>query len=139
MEWILNKKELPKLCEYLDLKNHRGIYLFSGDLASGKTTLIQAMVASLGSKAKVTSPTFLTALEYGNQIYHYDIYNKDLEKLFALGFLEEIEKEGWYFIEWGDENLAKILKQIGLPFWRIIIHIESKGRKYCIEESLCTH
>ncbi len=56
MEWILSKKELPKLCEYLDLKNHRGIYLFSGDLASGKTTLIQAMVASLGSKAKVTSP-----------------------------------------------------------------------------------
>ncbi len=84
MEWILNKKELPKLCEYLDLKNHRGIYLFSGDLASGKTTLIQVMVASLGSKAKATSPTFLTALEYGNQIYHYDIYNKDLEKLFAL-------------------------------------------------------
>ncbi len=46
MEWILNKKELPKLCEYLDLKNHRGIYLFSGDLASGKTTLIQVTLTS---------------------------------------------------------------------------------------------
>ncbi|WP_297812631.1 tRNA (adenosine(37)-N6)-threonylcarbamoyltransferase complex ATPase subunit type 1 TsaE [uncultured Helicobacter sp.] len=132
MELILSQKELFKLCEALDLKNHRGIYLLSGNLASGKTTLVKAMVNALGSKAKVTSPTFLTALEYGNQIYHYDIYNKDLKEIFALGFLEEIEKEGWHFIEWGDENLAKILQQIGLPFCHIIISIESQKRKYNI-------
>lgn len=133
MEFILAKKELWKLCESLDLKNHRGIYLLSGDLASGKTTLVQAMVESLGSKAQVTSPTFLTAVDYGNQIYHYDLYNKNLEELFALGLLEEIEKEGWHFIEWGDENLAKILQQIGLPFWRILISLESNKRKYTLQ------
>lgn len=133
MEFILAKKELWKLCESLDLKNHRGIYLLSGDLASGKTTLVQAMVESLGSKAQVTSPTFLTAMDYGNQIYHYDFYNKNLEELFALGLLEEIEKEGWHFIEWGDENLAKILQQIGLPFWRILISLESNKRKYTLQ------
>lgn len=133
MEFILAKKELWKLCESLDLKNHRGIYLLSGDLASGKTTLVQAMVESLGSKAQVTSPTFLTAMDYGNQIYHYDLYNKNLEELFALGLLEEIEKEGWHFIEWGDENLAKILQQIGLPFWRILISLESNKRKYTLQ------
>lgn len=133
MEFILTKKELWKLCENLDLKNHRGIYLLSGDLASGKTTLVQAMVEFLGSKAQVTSPTFLTAVDYGNQIYHYDLYNKNLEELFALGLLEEIEKEGWHFIEWGDENLAKILQQIGLPFWRILISLESNKRKYTLQ------
>lgn len=133
MEFILAKKELWKLCESLDLKNHRGIYLLSGDLASGKTTLVQAMVESLGSKVQVTSPTFLTAMDYGNQIYHYDFYNKNLEELFALGLLEEIEKEGWHFIEWGDENLAKILQQIGLPFWRILISLESNKRKYTLQ------
>lgn len=133
MEFILAEKELWKLCESLDLKNHRGIYLLSGDLASGKTTLVQAMVESLGSKAQVASPTFLTAMDYGNQIYHYDFYNKNLEELFALGLLEEIEKEGWHFIEWGDENLAKILQQIGLPFWRILISLESNKRKYTLQ------
>ncbi|WP_026944336.1 tRNA (adenosine(37)-N6)-threonylcarbamoyltransferase complex ATPase subunit type 1 TsaE [Helicobacter rodentium] len=133
MEFILAKKELWRLCESLDLKNHRGIYLLSGDLASGKTTLVQAMVESLGSKVQVTSPTFLTAMDYGNQIYHYDLYNKNLEELFALGFLEEIEKEGWHFIEWGDENLAKILRQIGLPFRRILISLESNKRKYTFQ------
>lgn len=139
MEWILKKEELAKLAQILDLKNHQGIYLLSGDLASGKTTLVKALVNALGSKAKVTSPTFLTALDYGNHIYHYDIYNKDLKELFALGFLEEIEKEGWHFIEWGDENLAKILQQIGLPFCRIIINIEQNQRKYSIQGTLCTH
>lgn len=139
MEWTLKENELPKLCQALDIKNHCGIYLLSGNLASGKTTLVKAFVSALGSEAKVTSPTFLTALSYGNQIYHYDIYNKDLNELFALGFLEEIEKEGWHFIEWGDENLAKILQQIGLPFCRIVISAESDKRKYSIQGLLCTH
>lgn len=133
MELVLQENEISKLLEILDLQNHRGIYLLSGDLASGKTTLVKAFVKALGVKILATSPTYLTALEYGNGIYHYDIYQKDLQELFALGFLEEIEKDGWHFIEWGDENLAKILKQIGLPFVRICISIESQGRKYSIQ------
>ncbi len=133
MEQVLKENELSQLCQILDLENRPGIYLLSGDLASGKTTLVKAMVATLGSKANVTSPTFLTTLDYGNNIYHYDIYNKDLKELLALGFLEEIEKKGWHFIEWGDENLAKILQQIGLPFCRIIISTTQNGRKYKIQ------
>lgn len=139
MELILEENELSKLTQVLNLKSHQGIYLLSGNLASGKTTLVKAMVSSLGSKANVTSPTFLTALDYGNNIYHYDIYNKNIKELLALGFLEEIEKEGWHFIEWGDENLAKILQQIGLPFCRITISIEQNKRKYNIQGQLCTH
>ncbi|MBX7490649.1 tRNA (adenosine(37)-N6)-threonylcarbamoyltransferase complex ATPase subunit type 1 TsaE [Helicobacter turcicus] len=134
MELILSQNEIPQLLEILDLPKRRGIYLLSGTLASGKTTLIQAMVKTLGIEANVTSPTYLTALEYGHGVYHYDIYQKDLNALFALGFLEEIEKEGWHFIEWGDENLAKILKGIGLSFCRIVISLQGQKRKYTIEE-----
>ena len=133
MELVLQENEISKLLEILDLPNHRGVYLLSGDLASGKTTLVKAFVKALGVKILATYPTYLTALEYGNGIYYYDIYQKDLQELFALGFLEEIEKDGWHFIEWGDENLDKILKQIGLPFVRICISIESQGRKYSIQ------
>lgn len=129
---ILKENALFKLCEALDLQNQRGIYLLSGTLASGKTTLVRAFLKALGIKDNVTSPTYLTAVEYGNGVYHYDIYQKDLQELFALGFLEEIEKEGWHFIEWGDENLAKILREIGLPFTRINITMQDDARKYTI-------
>ena len=75
MELILQENEIPKLLEILDLPNHRGIYLLSGNLASGKTTLVKAFAKVLGVTIPVTSPTYLTALEYGNGIYHYDIYH----------------------------------------------------------------
>ncbi|MFW5619664.1 MAG: tRNA (adenosine(37)-N6)-threonylcarbamoyltransferase complex ATPase subunit type 1 TsaE, partial [Campylobacter hyointestinalis] len=50
-----------------------GVIVLRGDLASGKTTLTKAIVASFGIKANVTSPTFSIMQNYEN-IYHYDIY-----------------------------------------------------------------
>ena len=133
MELILQENEIPKLLEILDLPNHRGIYLLSGNLASGKTTLVKAFAKALGVTIPVTSPTYLTALEYGNGIYHYDIYQKNLEELLEIGFLEELEKEGWHFIEWGDEKLAKILKQISMDFKSIEILPKQHLREYRID------
>lgn len=134
MEFVLAENAMAQFLKALDLQQHRGIYLLRGNVASGKTTLVKAMVQHLGVEANVTSPTYVTALEYGQGIYHYDIYQKDLNALFALGFLEEIQREGWHFIEWGDENLAKILKEIGLPFRWISILEKGNQRKYIIEE-----
>ncbi len=127
---VLDENSLHQLCETLDLKNQRGIYLLKGDLASGKTTLVKAMVQYLGNSSVVTSPTFLLAQDYGEGIYHYDIYQKNLEELLEIGFLEELEKEGWHFIEWGDEKLAKILKQIGMDFKSIEILPKQHLREY---------
>ena len=130
---VLDDNSLHQLCETLDLKNQRGIYLLKGDLASGKTTLVKAMVQYLGNSSVVTSPTFLLAQDYGEGIYHYDIYQKNLEELLEIGFLEELEKEGWHFIEWGDEKLAKILKQIGMDFKSIEILPKQHLREYRID------
>ncbi|MCI2235595.1 MULTISPECIES: tRNA (adenosine(37)-N6)-threonylcarbamoyltransferase complex ATPase subunit type 1 TsaE [Helicobacter] len=130
---VLDENSLHQLCETLDLKNQRGIYLLKGDLASGKTTLVKAMVQYLGNSSVVTSPTFLLAQDYGEGIYHYDIYQKNLEELLEIGFLEELEKEGWHFIEWGDEKLAKILKQIGMDFKSIEILPKQHLREYRID------
>ena len=130
---VLDENSLHQLCETLDLKNQRGIYLLKGDLVSGKTTLVKAMVQYLGNSSVVTSPTFLLAQDYGEGIYHYDIYQKNLEELLEIGFLEELEKEGWHFIEWGDEKLAKILKQIGMDFKSIEILPKQHLREYRID------
>ena len=86
----LGLKDLAKMCEALDLKNKQGIYLLSGDLASGKTSFVKKAAEYLGYKNAVTSPTFLVMQKYGERIFHYDIYQKNLEELLQLGFLEEI-------------------------------------------------
>ena len=51
----------------------------------------------------------------------------------AIGILiEELEKEGWHFVEWGDEQLAQVLKKIGMDFKRIVISPKNHLREYRI-------
>jgi tRNA threonylcarbamoyladenosine biosynthesis protein TsaE len=47
---------------------------------------------------------------------------------------EELEKEGFHFVEWGEENLISLLKRAG--FEAIVIDIEKFEaiRKYRVEE-----
>jgi tRNA threonylcarbamoyladenosine biosynthesis protein TsaE len=93
----------------LDYKNI--VIILQGDLASGKTTLVKYFVASLGIKQSVTSPTFSLQNIYDNKVFHYDIYNKTLDEFISLGLLEELEKNGYHFVEWGDEKLKNILDE----------------------------
>lgn len=134
--WELKAEELPILIDELKkfINNKNIIVLLRGDLASGKTTLVKAYVKSLGINDEVTSPTFSVQSCYGNDIFHYDIYNKSLEEFIALGLLEEFEKSGIHFVEWGDEKLEEILKEYG--FEVIIVNIKklNDGRSYSIEQ-----
>jgi len=102
--------------------NNNKIILLRGDLASGKTTFVKKFVESIGSKDNVTSPTFSIQTVYSNDIFHYDIYNKTLEEFVALGLLEEFEKEGLHFVEWGEDRLENILNDYGFE----VINIEIK-------------
>jgi len=132
---ILKLTEINQFIEVLTQKinNQDIVVLLRGDLASGKTTLVQNFVASLGIDDIVTSPTFSIQSIYGNNIYHYDVYNKTLSEFVALGLLEEFEKSGIHFVEWGDEKLENILIEYG--FEVIIDNIEKKeeSREYIIE------
>jgi len=109
------------------------IVLLQGDLASGKTTLVQNFVASLNIKEAVTSPTFSLQSVYGNYIYHYDIYNKTLNEFISLGLLEEFEKKGIHFVEWGDDKLKNILLEYGFNVITIKIEKKEESREYKIE------
>ena len=87
------------------LKNvHSKIVLFSGSMGSGKTTLIGALIKSLGSPDLVSSPTFALMNEYqgrDSKIYHYDFYRiKNLEEALDIGFDEFIEEDAWNLVEW---------------------------------------
>jgi len=122
---------IEKLKKLIDDKNI--IVLLRGDLASGKTTLVKNYVKSQGIKHDVTSPTFSIQSYYGDNIYHYDMYNKTLQEFISLGLLEEFEKDGVHFVEWGEEDLESILKQYGFDFIVININKLDNKREYIIE------
>lgn len=82
----------------------RNIWLFTGDLGAGKTTMIQEILHYLGSEDKVTSPTFSLVNEYTipeGKVYHMDLYrlNDPVEAL-NIGLLEYIDSGSYCFIEW---------------------------------------
>ncbi|MGA1931567.1 tRNA (adenosine(37)-N6)-threonylcarbamoyltransferase complex ATPase subunit type 1 TsaE [Arcobacter sp. YIC-464] len=128
-EFELKENELDKLISHLKtiLENKDCIIILRGDLASGKTTLVKNYVKSLGLDDLVTSPTFSLQSIYSDKIYHYDVYNKTLEEFISLGMLEEFEKEGLHFVEWGDKKLQEILNEYGYEV--LVINIEKKENK----------
>ena len=133
---ILSLNEIEKLVSKIkEIFPKSGIILLKGDLASGKTTLVKEFVKSLSLNQTATSPTFLIQNIYDNKVYHYDIYNEGSKKFIESGLLEELEKDGYHFIEWADESLEEILKTYGFSY--IIIEIKATNKdkreyKICI-------
>jgi tRNA threonylcarbamoyladenosine biosynthesis protein TsaE len=87
--------------------------LFNGDMGTGKTTLIKALVKKLGSLDDVSSPTFSIVNEYAtvdDLIYHFDLYRiNSLEEAYDFGIEDYLETSHWVFIEWPDlikDNLS---------------------------------
>ena len=115
------------------IKDKDIVVLLQGTLASGKTTFVKEFVKSLGITQDVTSPTFSIQSCYKNDIYHYDIYNKSLQEFISLGLLEEFEKKGIHFVEWGDDELKNILDQYGFENLTIKINKYQNKREYIIE------
>jgi len=111
-----------------------GVVILQGDLAAGKTTLTQAFASYLGEEDIVTSPTFSLQQCYGEKLFHYDLYNKGLQNFLALGLLEELDKEGYHLIEWGDEQLKELLDSAGIETMMIEIEKQNDKRVY-----RCTH
>ncbi len=111
-----------------------GIVILEGDLASGKTSLTQAFAKHLGNVDLVTSPTFSLQQCYGDKLFHYDLYNKGLENFLSLGLLEELEREGYHLIEWGDETLFEFLVSAGMASIHIHIEKDDQRRTYTMKE-----
>jgi tRNA threonylcarbamoyladenosine biosynthesis protein TsaE len=110
-------------------RSGKNIIILSGTLGSGKTFLVKEFVKSLGLDLDVTSPTFSIQNVYDEKVFHYDLYNKGVNEFLALGMLEELEKDGYHFIEWGEE-LEEILKSFGIDFLRVNIVLSENTRDY---------
>lgn len=135
-EFLLEEIQIDILVSYLKdiLQNRDCIVILRGDLASGKTTLVKHFVESIGLEDVVNSPTFSLQVVYGDNIFHYDLYNKSLEEFIALGMLEEFEKSGLHFVEWGNSKLENILCDYGFDVLVIDILKKDDKRLYKIYE-----
>jgi len=128
--------ELDVLVDDIISEFKEGVVILKGDLAAGKTTLVKKIAQALGYTEDVTSPTFSLQQCYGEKLFHYDIYNHGLEHFISLGMLEELEKPGLHFIEWGSDELVDILVSAGIETVTIEIEkISDDAREYTI----CTH
>mgnify|MGYP001464128376 FL=1 len=97
-----------------DLINNYTIFLFEGDMGSGKTTLIKQIVKDIGISENVKSPTFSLVNEYIENdliIFHFDLYriNKENE-LDSIGFYEYLDSGKLCFIEWPNIAIQNIYK-----------------------------
>ncbi len=134
INYQLNLEELHNLVEEISEKFKSGVIILRGDLASGKTSFVKALVMHLGVEDEVTSPTFSLQQCYGDKIFHYDIYNHGLEHFISLGMLEELDRDGLHLVEWGDNRLEEILISAGIKVLTInISKIEDDIRQYEVD------
>jgi tRNA threonylcarbamoyladenosine biosynthesis protein TsaE len=109
------------------------VIALAGDLAAGKTTLVQTIAREAGNVSAVTSPTFSLQHAYGKGLYHYDLCRIGFDELARLGLIDEFEKPGWHLAEWMDDRLKTFLAAAGYNLWQVTIIPETDRRIYRIE------
>ncbi|HZI21718.1 MAG TPA: tRNA (adenosine(37)-N6)-threonylcarbamoyltransferase complex ATPase subunit type 1 TsaE [Gemmatimonadales bacterium] len=102
----LSAAELQRFGEALgrDLSGPAVIGL-SGELGTGKTTLVQAICRGLGATVLATSPTYALVHHYeasgGRAVYHVDCYRlRTPEDARDLGFDDMVREGAIVLIEW---------------------------------------
>lgn len=76
----------------------------SGELGTGKTTLVQAICRGLGARSRATSPTYALVHHYdagARPVYHVDCYRlRTVDEARDLGFDDMIRERAIVLIEW---------------------------------------
>src|SRR5205809_5208835 len=76
----------------------------SGELGTGKTTLVQAICRGLGAKALATTPTYALVHHYEAgppPVYHVDCYRlRHPDEARDLGFDDMVRERAIVLIEW---------------------------------------
>jgi tRNA threonylcarbamoyladenosine biosynthesis protein TsaE len=91
--------------EMIQFATDQKIWLFYGEMGSGKTTIIKEIAHAFGVEDMVQSPTFSIVNEYRNSeddiFYHFDFYRiaKESEAR-DIGVDEYLDSGAYCFIEW---------------------------------------
>jgi len=102
-------EELPLAAKkILDESNSEKIFVFKGEMGSGKTTLIKELCLQIGVISAMSSPTFSLINEYetnsGEVVYHFDFYRlEDEQEAFDYGYEDYFFSGNYCFIEWPEK------------------------------------
>lgn len=102
----------------------KDIVCLTGELGSGKTTLIKGIAGGAGVKDRVTSPSFKLINEYTGKVpfYHFDLYRLErVDDIQQIGYEEYFYGNGITVVEWAEK-----LKEL-LPAERIEIYLFYTG------------
>lgn len=98
----------------------RDVIVLEGALGGGKTTFTKGILAGLGYKKRVLSPSFTLLRQYDLKkvsVYHLDLYRLEFSDIFDLGIDDFL-----YFdrivtlIEWGNKIRNELDKYIKVEF-----------------------
>ncbi len=110
-----NKDSISKVAEKLLITygTDYKIWALRGEMGSGKTTLIAALLEAMGYQGSVSSPTFAIVQEYpipeDTEVYHMDWYRvNSVEELWEIGIDEYLGNNSLKLIEWPDIYLDEI-------------------------------
>lgn len=108
---ITSVTQLPQAAhKLLDFADQHKIFLFFGDMGSGKTTFIKSICKKIGVNDLVSSPTFSIINEYSSAVgpvYHFDFYRlKNEAEAFDLGLEEYLYAGNYCFIEWPEKIIG---------------------------------
>jgi tRNA threonylcarbamoyladenosine biosynthesis protein TsaE len=102
------------------------VVLLSGELGSGKTTLIRGACRALGVTEPVTSPTFTIGHRYGGSVpvAHLDLFRLSNLEIEEPGLLDEyLTPDAVVFVEWPGGG-ASPLGALGSDDLRVAFEVE---------------
>jgi len=100
------------------------VFVFHGDMGSGKTTFIKVIGKLLGVKDAMSSPTFSIVNEYQitetKTVFHFDFYRiKNETEAYDIGVEEYFDSGHFCFVEWPE----KIPTLLPLKYVEVFIRI----------------
>jgi tRNA threonylcarbamoyladenosine biosynthesis protein TsaE len=109
------------------------VMTFSGEIGTGKTTLVRALLRALGVVGAIKSPTFSLIETYTSAlrlIHHFDLYRiHEPSELDYLGFREYFVEPALCCIEW-PEHAKGALPKVDLRF---TLTLKGSGRQMQIQ------
>lgn len=127
---LINEKSSERFATQLALCLSSPLVItLSGEIGAGKTTIIRAMLKSLGVTSAIKSPTFSLVESYlchDLHIHHFDLYRIHHEdELEYLGFRDYFSQQSICCIEWA-EHAGKALPLVDIRF---NLSIKGAGRE----------
>ena len=126
---IFSEEDLLGVSSFILSSFSNRVFAISGNLGSGKTTLIKNFCACLGVKDLVSSPTFPIINEYicnsGKKIFHFDFYRLNtIQEALDIGSELYLNSGSYCFIEWPELIIPLLDQQVLF----LNLEIESKKR-----------